>query len=169
MVASRSKKTKKAQCIAWPAAMKSIQKPPSNTWKSVLTSTNRRPRLVAFLKLALKVSCDQFDIQESWMMSFAGNNMFCDYYNSVNRTYCKRLRVLCPEHCKDPKISEHEVCGCPLVTNVFSPTGDFCRAPKKSCTKHYVWEKLRRAEVSFIFTKLYYPTTYIVTLICKSH
>lgn len=76
-----------------------------------------------------------------------GNNMFCDFYNPNNRTYCKRLRVLCPEHCKDPKISEHEVCGCPLVTNVFSPTGDFCRAPKKSCTKHYVWEKLRRAEI----------------------
>ncbi|CAG9861757.1 unnamed protein product [Phyllotreta striolata] len=76
-----------------------------------------------------------------------GNNMFCDFYNSVNRTYCKRLRVLCPEHCKDPKIGEYEVCGCPLVTNVFSPTGEFCRAPKKSCTKHFVWEKLRRAEI----------------------
>ncbi|XP_050306350.1 CXXC-type zinc finger protein 1 isoform X2 [Anthonomus grandis grandis] len=76
-----------------------------------------------------------------------GNNMFCDFFNPINKTYCKRLRVLCPEHCKDPKISEQEVCGCPLVTNVFSVTGEFCRAPKKSCTKHYVWEKLRRAEV----------------------
>ncbi|CAH1111722.1 unnamed protein product [Psylliodes chrysocephalus] len=76
-----------------------------------------------------------------------GNNMFCDFYNSINRTYCKRLRVLCPEHCKDPKITEYEVCGCPLVVNVFSPTGEFCRAPKKSCTKHFVWEKLRRAEI----------------------
>lgn len=73
--------------------------------------------------------------------------MFCDFYNSINRTYCKRLRVLCPEHCKDPKITEYEVCGCPLVVNVFSPTGEFCRAPKKSCTKHFVWEKLRRAEI----------------------
>lgn len=76
-----------------------------------------------------------------------GNNMFCDFFNPSNRTYCKRLRVLCPEHCKDPKIGENEVCGCPLVTNVFDLTGEFCRAPKKSCTKHYVWEKLRRAEV----------------------
>lgn len=73
--------------------------------------------------------------------------MFCDFYNPANRTYCKRLRVLCPEHCKDPKISETEVCGCPLVTNVFDMTGEFCRAPKKSCVKHYVWEKLRRAEI----------------------
>ncbi|CAH0548993.1 unnamed protein product [Brassicogethes aeneus] len=76
-----------------------------------------------------------------------GNNMFCDFYNTLNRTYCKRLRVLCPEHCKDPKIGDNEVCGCPLVTNVFSPTGDICRAPKKSCSKHYVWEKMRRAEI----------------------
>ncbi|XP_066255683.1 CXXC-type zinc finger protein 1-like isoform X2 [Euwallacea similis] len=74
-------------------------------------------------------------------------NMFCDFYNASNKTYCKRLRVLCPEHSKDPKISEQEVCGCPLVTDLFSPTGYFCRVPKKSCTKHYIWEKLRRAEV----------------------
>lgn len=73
--------------------------------------------------------------------------MFCDFYNPVNQTYCKRLRVLCPEHCKDPKIGDNEVCGCPLVTNVFDLTGEFCRAPKKSCAKHHVWEKLRRAEV----------------------
>ena len=73
--------------------------------------------------------------------------MFCDYYNPINHTYCKRLRVICPEHCKDPKISDSEVCGCPIVTNVFKITGEFCRAPKKNCVKHYVWEKLRRAEI----------------------
>lgn len=76
--------------------------------------------------------------------------MFCDDYNPSNKTYCKRLRVLCPEHCKDPKIGDNEVCGCPLVRNVFSPTGNFCRAPKKNCTKHFVWEKLRRAEVGHL-------------------
>lgn len=38
-----------------------------------------------------------------------GNNMFCDFYNPTNQTYCKRLRVLCPEHYKDPKISDNEV------------------------------------------------------------
>lgn len=73
--------------------------------------------------------------------------MFCDFYNPTSRTYCKRLRVLCPEHCKDPKIGDSEVCGCPLVTNVFDLTGEFCRIAKKSCVKHYVWEKLRRAEI----------------------
>lgn len=35
--------------------------------------------------------------------------MFCDYYNPSSRTYCKRLRVLCPEHSKDPKVNDTEV------------------------------------------------------------
>ena len=38
-----------------------------------------------------------------------GNNMFCDSFNPVNATYCKRLRVMCPEHTKEPKISNTEV------------------------------------------------------------
>uniref|UniRef100_A0A6P4FCS2 CXXC-type zinc finger protein 1 n=1 Tax=Drosophila rhopaloa TaxID=1041015 RepID=A0A6P4FCS2_DRORH len=76
-----------------------------------------------------------------------GNNMFCDFYNPASKTYCKRLRVLCPEHSKDPKVSDTDVCGSPLVNNVFSPTGEFCRAPKKNCFKHYAWEKIRRAEI----------------------
>lgn len=76
-----------------------------------------------------------------------GNSMFCDFYNTASNTYCKRLKVLCPEHCKDPKVSDSDVCGCPLVRNTFELTGEFCRAPKKSCFKHYVWEKIRRAEI----------------------
>ncbi|KAM8720198.1 hypothetical protein ACLKA7_006272 [Drosophila subpalustris] len=76
-----------------------------------------------------------------------GNNMFCDFYNPASKTYCKRLRVLCPEHSKDPKVSDTDVCGAPLVHNVFNPTGEFCRAPKKNCFKHYAWEKIRRAEI----------------------
>lgn len=76
-----------------------------------------------------------------------GNSMFCDFYNPASNTYCKRLRVLCPEHCKDAKVSDSDVCGCPLVKNTFELTGEFCRAPKKSCFRHYVWEKIRRAEI----------------------
>ncbi|XP_055677671.1 CXXC-type zinc finger protein 1-like [Lutzomyia longipalpis] len=76
-----------------------------------------------------------------------GNPMFCDFFNPINKTYCKRLRVLCPEHCKDPKVNDTDVCGCPLTRNVFEPAGEFCRAPKKSCFRHYVWEKIRRAEI----------------------
>lgn len=39
-----------------------------------------------------------------------GNNMFCDFFNPSQATYCKRLRVLCPEHFKDSTvISDFEV------------------------------------------------------------
>jgi len=31
-------------------------------------------------------------------------NIFCDKYDPVQNTYCKRLRVLCPEHTKEPKV-----------------------------------------------------------------
>lgn len=76
-----------------------------------------------------------------------GNSMFCDFFNPISMTYCKRLRVLCPEHSKDPKFNDDDVCGSPLTKNVFELTGEFCGAPKKSCFKHYCWEKIRRAEI----------------------
>jgi len=31
-------------------------------------------------------------------------NIFCDKYDPIQNTYCKRLRVLCPEHTKEPKV-----------------------------------------------------------------
>lgn len=76
-----------------------------------------------------------------------GTSMFCDFYNPQQKTYCKRLKVLCPEHTKEPRVSAEEVCGCPIVTNVFEETGEFCKAPKRRCNKHYCWEKCRRAEI----------------------
>ncbi|XP_065581204.1 CXXC-type zinc finger protein 1-like isoform X2 [Artemia franciscana] len=76
-----------------------------------------------------------------------GNNMFCDFFNPTTGMYCKRLRVLCPEHCKEPKISETEVCGCPLLKNVLEESNEFCRVAKKKCVRHLGWEKLRRAEI----------------------
>ncbi|KAK3103295.1 hypothetical protein FSP39_018289, partial [Pinctada imbricata] len=76
-----------------------------------------------------------------------GTSMFCDYYNSQQKVYCKRLKVLCPEHTKEPKVGADEVCGCPLISNVFKETGEHCRARKRRCNKHYCWEKLRRAEI----------------------
>lgn len=76
-----------------------------------------------------------------------GNSIFCDFYNVTSNIYCKRLRVLCPEHCKDPKVNDTDICGCPLTTNIFELTGEFCRVSKKSCFRHYVWEKIRRAEI----------------------
>uniref|UniRef100_A0A8C6WMN7 CXXC-type zinc finger protein 1 n=1 Tax=Neogobius melanostomus TaxID=47308 RepID=A0A8C6WMN7_9GOBI len=82
--------------------------------------------------------------------------LFCDVYNPHSKTYCKRLQVLCPEHSRDPKIPADEVCGCPLVRDVFEPTGEFCRVSKRKCNKHYCWEKLRRAEVDLERVRVWY-------------
>nr|KAF6435755.1 hypothetical protein HJG63_012491 [Rousettus aegyptiacus] len=73
--------------------------------------------------------------------------LFCDIYDPQSKRYCKRLQVLCPEHSRDPKVPDDEVCGCPLVQNVFELTDNFCHLPKRLCNHHYCWEKLRRAEV----------------------
>ncbi len=35
--------------------------------------------------------------------------------------------MICPEHTKEPKILDTEVCGFPLTKAIFSATGDFCR------------------------------------------
>ncbi|XP_068780233.1 CXXC-type zinc finger protein 1 isoform X2 [Struthio camelus] len=82
--------------------------------------------------------------------------LFCDVYNPQSKTYCKRLQVLCPEHSRDPKVPADEVCGCPLVRDVFELTGEFCRAPKRKCNRHYCWEKLRRAEVDLERVRVWY-------------
>uniref|UniRef100_A0A8D0B7B1 CXXC-type zinc finger protein 1 n=1 Tax=Salvator merianae TaxID=96440 RepID=A0A8D0B7B1_SALMN len=82
--------------------------------------------------------------------------LFCDVYNPQSKTYCKRLQVLCPEHSRDPKVSADEVCGCPLVKDVFELTGEFCRVPKRKCNRHYCWEKLRRAEVDLERVRVWY-------------
>lgn len=83
-----------------------------------------------------------------YQTNIEGNsNIFCDNYNSQQKTYCKRLKILCPEHSKEPKVSDDEVCGCPLTKDMLKPSGEFCRALKKKCVKHYQWEKFRRAEI----------------------
>ena len=45
------------------------------------------------------------------------------------------------------QVSAEEVCGYPIVSDVFEETGEFCRVPKRKCTKHYCWEKCRRAQI----------------------
>ena len=76
-----------------------------------------------------------------------GYQMVCDFYNPDNRTYCKRLRAICPEHTKDKVVGDTDLCGAPLVKNLFKQTGEICRVLKKDCSAHYCWEKLRRAEL----------------------
>uniref|UniRef100_A0A3P9HWE8 CXXC-type zinc finger protein 1 n=1 Tax=Oryzias latipes TaxID=8090 RepID=A0A3P9HWE8_ORYLA len=54
------------------------------------------------------------------------------------------------------QIQLDEVCGFPLVKDVFEPTGEFCRVSKRKCNKHYCWEKLRRAEVDLERVRVWY-------------
>uniref|UniRef100_A0A3Q2PSP1 CXXC-type zinc finger protein 1 n=1 Tax=Fundulus heteroclitus TaxID=8078 RepID=A0A3Q2PSP1_FUNHE len=107
------------------------------------------------------VSVQQYESQTSFGSMYptrieGATRLFCDVYNPQSKTYCKRLQVLCPEHSRDPKVPADEVCGCPLVKDVFEPTGEFCRVSKRKCNKHYCWEKLRRAEVDLERVRVWY-------------
>ncbi|XP_016118659.1 CXXC-type zinc finger protein 1-like, partial [Sinocyclocheilus grahami] len=96
------------------------------------------------------------NISALFLLVYSATRLFCDVYNPQSKTYCKRLQVLCPEHSRDPKIPADEVCGCPLVRDVFEPTGEYCRVSKRKCNKHYCWEKLRRAEVDLERVRVWY-------------
>jgi len=77
--------------------------------------------------------------------------LFCDAYNNNTKAFCKRLKVMCAEHSKDPKPDDNEVCGCPLNPETFYEmelnTIATCRTAKKLCRKHLLWEKMYRAEI----------------------
>lgn len=73
-------------------------------------------------------------------INFISNSRFLDFFLKISNIHSR-------EHFKDPKVNDDDVCGSPLTKNVFELTGDYCRAPKKSCFKHYCWEKIRRAEI----------------------
>jgi hypothetical protein len=92
---------------------------------------------------------NKFESQTSFGSVFKTKTegVFCDYFNANAKTFCKRLKVLCPEHSKESRAAEDEVCGAPLTTNCFELSGEFCRLLKKKCLKHHGWEKLRRAEL----------------------
>ncbi|GFR82294.1 CXXC-type zinc finger protein 1 [Elysia marginata] len=97
------------------------------------------------------VAEQEFEAQTSFWSLYKthieGNSMFCDFYNPQQKMYCKRLKILCPEHTKEPKVSPDAVCGCPIATNLFQEGETLCRVAKRKCVKHFCWEKLRRAEI----------------------
>lgn len=80
------------------------------------------------------------------MMPSAGN-LFCDTYMPSQQTYCKRLRVICPEHFKDKKRSSSDICGCPLEVDELNTATPLCRTSYLKCTRHVSWERLWRAEI----------------------
>ncbi len=76
--------------------------------------------------------------------------MFCDNYNTQTKMYCKRLKVMCPEHEKEKKVNDNEVCGYPLAkpNELFEDSeNEICLASKRNCSLHHKWEKLRRAQI----------------------
>jgi len=78
-----------------------------------------------------------------------GQTVFCDFFNSQTKMYCKRLKVMCPEHEKEKKINDDEVCGCPMSkkNDIFDDSDEICLASKKNCQYHFKWDKLRRAQI----------------------
>lgn len=51
---------------------------------------------------------------------------------------------------KCSKINENEVCGCPLPNPqnlLLDSESEICLAPKRSCSVHFKWEKLKRAQI----------------------
>jgi COMPASS component SPP1 len=84
----------------------------------------------------------------SYLKSYEhGQSMFCDFYNPQTKMYCKRLKCICPEHEKEKKVNEDEVCGCPLNLLDYSAENDICLASKRNCSLHFKWEKMRRAHI----------------------
>ncbi|VDL94536.1 unnamed protein product [Schistocephalus solidus] len=75
-----------------------------------------------------------------------GTPLFCDFYDTHAKAYCKRLRAVC-EHTKEPKYPPDSICGFPLVENVFTSTERFCCTPRNKCTRHFGWERKKRAKI----------------------
>ncbi|XGW25960.1 hypothetical protein V3C99_006959, partial [Haemonchus contortus] len=86
--------------------------------------------------------------------SFNPDNLFCEAYNKLNNTYCKRVRVICAEHYKGELENELQVCAYPKAwsegksltfAEMFEHGADllkdqgFCCAPRKECTQHHRW------------------------------
>jgi len=87
----------------------------------------------------------QVSLGSAFKCSIQWESMFCDEYDRQQGAYCKKLKVLCPDHNKEKE--EHDgVCGCPLNIADLNPDLDTCQRPKKACNRHISWEKIRLGE-----------------------
>ncbi|KAK0398332.1 hypothetical protein QR680_002537 [Steinernema hermaphroditum] len=87
------------------------------------------------------------------------HNIFCEEYNKTNNTFCKRLRIGCPEHYKPSKDDEDAICGCPkiwwsvpsltlsdlFVTREQLLAGGYCKNNRKHCEAHRRWDQYAAA------------------------
>ncbi|CAF1554180.1 unnamed protein product, partial [Didymodactylos carnosus] len=90
-----------------------------------------------------------YESQVSYGSNIKSNieGLFCDHYDPSNSLYCKRLKVICPEHSRERKIGPDEACGCPIEKNLFDVSDELCIVPKRICTRHLKWERKRRAQI----------------------
>uniref|UniRef100_A0A914LI85 CXXC-type zinc finger protein 1 n=1 Tax=Meloidogyne incognita TaxID=6306 RepID=A0A914LI85_MELIC len=79
--------------------------------------------------------------------------LYCDSYNKINKTYCKRLRYACAEHYRDE--FNLKICGCPLIwykngsclnfeslfisSDAMIADGGYCQEKNKNCRAHQNW------------------------------
>ncbi|KAI6202161.1 CXXC-type zinc finger protein 1 [Aphelenchoides besseyi] len=82
-------------------------------------------------------------------------DILCEAFDKHSKTYCKRLRVVCPEHYKDDIGKKMKVCGYPLRwekcdlnsaeemlgNNVQLLDDSMCLQPRKHCSEHKSWER----------------------------
>ncbi|KAI6233921.1 CXXC-type zinc finger protein 1 [Aphelenchoides fujianensis] len=91
---------------------------------------------------ATKVRVNPFDI-------------LCETYDKHTKSYCKRLRIVCPEHYKDEIGKKMKTCGYPLkwekyrmstADEMFGDADDLtaegmCMRPRAGCLEHKAWER----------------------------
>ncbi|GMR61329.1 hypothetical protein PMAYCL1PPCAC_31524, partial [Pristionchus mayeri] len=84
------------------------------------------------------------------------DGIFCDQFNKSDKSYCRRLRVICPDHYKGDIEKDVEVCGYPkawftststTLEQLFASVREiidrgFCAVPRKDCKKHSGWMTL---------------------------
>ncbi|GMS98035.1 hypothetical protein PENTCL1PPCAC_20210, partial [Pristionchus entomophagus] len=84
---------------------------------------------------------------------FNPHNIVCDEFNKSNNTYCKRMRVVCPEHYKGEIEAGLQICGWPKVwtyqgSRTLEELFDFgegiiknglCRISRTECKEHCGW------------------------------
>jgi COMPASS component SPP1 len=44
-------------------------------------------------------------------------------------------------------VGPDEACGCPLEKNLFDISDELCTIPKRICSKHFKWDRKRRAQI----------------------
>jgi COMPASS component SPP1 len=74
------------------------------------------------------------------------DSFLCGFYDPKTELYCRRIKILCPEHTNNTKNQindENEICGCfGLIEN----DNTICFRSKKICSLHYKWELKRNAQ-----------------------